>query len=152
MRKILIKITPTLIALFIVFANTGANRLIISTVSAQTPASSIFGKIEPPPGVNKYQTQVGGDNIGLILFLSNLVRLITIVAGIWTMFNFVLAGIAYISASGDAGKTEKAAKNITNSIIGLAIIAFSYTIAGLAGYLIFGDASYILNPQLVGPQ
>lgn len=151
MRKLIIKLAPTLIALFIVFANTGANRLIGSTVFAQTP-TSIFGKIEPPPGVNKYQNPADSSEIGLILFLSNLVRLITIVAGIWTMFNFVLAGIAYISASGDAGKTEKAAKNITNSIIGLAIIAFSYTIAGLAGYLIFGDASYILNPQLVGPQ
>lgn len=108
-----------------------------------------FGKIEPPIGVRLYQDKMTGrGEIGIILFLSNVVRLITIVAGIWVMFNIISAGWLYITSSGDTSATEKVSAKITNSIIGLVIVALAYTIAGLAGYLIFGDASFILNPEL----
>lgn len=109
-----------------------------------------FGTIEPPAGVAEYQSQVDASSgeIGLILFLSNVIRLVTVVAGIWTMFNFIFAGWIYLTSAGDSSAGEKVSQKMTNSMIGLAIVALAYTLAGLAGYLIFGDASYILNPEL----
>jgi len=111
---------------------------------------SIFGKISPPAGVAAYQAKVKNDKgtIGLILFISNLIKLITVVAGVWTMFNFISAGWIYLNAAGDASANEKASQLMTNSVIGLVIIATSYTLAGIVGYLIFDDAGFILNPDL----
>ena len=107
-----------------------------------------FGTIEPPAGVAEYQRQVGDGNIGVILFLSNMIRLVTVVAGIWTMLNFIMAGWIYISSAGDSSAGEKVSTKMTNSVIGLAIVALAYTLAGLVGYLIFDDPSYILKPEL----
>jgi|GEM_PF-1582468 hypothetical protein len=120
------------------------------TLLADDETTSIFGEIAPPPGVNKYQAEVEkvGGQVGIILFLSNIIRLITVAAGIWVMFNLISAGWLYINSSGDSGATEKVSAKITNSIIGLAVVALSYTLAGVVGYLIFGDAGFILNPAL----
>ncbi len=117
------------------------------SVSAQT-TSPLFGTIEPPVGVEKYQSQIGPGEIGIILFVSNVIRLITIVAGIWTMLNFILAGWLYITSSGDADTGSKVSTKMINSVMGFAIVALSYTIAAIVGLLVFGDASYIINPQL----
>ena len=111
---------------------------------------SIFGTIQPPAGVREIQEEVGAGNIGIILFASNLVRLVTVAAGIWVMFNFISAGWIYITSGGDASAHEKVSEKITQSLIGLAIVALAYTIAGLIGLLIFGDASFILRPTLTG--
>ncbi len=116
------------------------------SVWADTP--SVVGTIEPPPGVDKWQAQVGDNDIGIILFLSNMIRLITIVAGIWTMLNFIFAGWIYLTSSGDSSAGEKVSTKMLNSVIGLAIVAFSYTIAAIVGLLIFGDATFIINPKL----
>lgn len=112
------------------------------------PSSDIFGTIEAPAGVAKYNEQAGG--IGLILFASNLIRVATIVAGIWVMINFILAGWMYITSSGDSKANSEASSKMTNSIIGLVIIVAAYTIAALLGLIIFGDASYIINPKIQG--
>ena len=110
-------------------------------------AQGIFGQISPPAGVAKYQEKVvaDGGTIGLIIFISNLIKLVTVVAGVWTLFNFISAGWIYLNAAGDSSANEKASQLMTNSVIGLVIIAASYTIAGLVGYLIFDDAGFIFN-------
>lgn len=120
-----------------------------SLVSAQ---ADIFGKISAPAGVDKYNAKAGVGGIGLILFVSNLIRLTTVVAGIWVFINFIMAGWIYITSSGDASAHAKVSSKMTMSIMGLMIIVGAYTIAALLGLIIFGDASYILNPKLKGIQ
>lgn len=117
---------------------------------AVTGTPDIFGTIAPPPGVDVYQSKIeaAGGQIGIVLFLSNAIRLITVAAGIWVMFNIISAGWTYINSAGDSGATEKVASKITNSVIGLAVVALAYTIAGAIGYFLFGDAGFILNPEL----
>lgn len=105
----------------------------------------VFGTIEAPQGVEKYNQQA---DIGIILFLSKIIRLATIVAGIWTLFNFILAGWIYLTKAGDSSAGQEVSQKILNSVIGLVIVAMAYSIAGLIGLLIFGDASYILQPTL----
>ena len=109
----------------------------------------IFGTIEPPAGVEKYDAASGGKS-GLILFLSNLIRIGTVVAGIWVMVNFILAGWTYITSSGDAKAHGDASNKMTYSLIGIAIIVGAYALAAVIGLVIFGDAGYILNPQFTG--
>lgn len=115
---------------------------------ALTP-TDIIGSVTPPPGVTAYDAQAGG--IGLILFLSTLIRVFTVVAGLYVMAQFLLAGWQYITANGDTGVNAKVRERITMSLIGIVIIVASYTVAGMIGYLFFGDASFILNPNIQGP-
>lgn len=115
--------------------------------------NDIFGTIDAPAGVAKYNTAALGEtgsDIGLILFLSNIIRIATVVAGIWVMINFILAGWSYITSAGDSKAATDASAKMTNSLIGLAIIIGSYTLAAIIGLVFFGDASYILNPQITG--
>jgi hypothetical protein len=123
------------------------------TPGATNETDSIFGTIEAPEGVAKYNAAAVGEtgsDIGLVLFLSNIIRIATIAAGIWVMVNFILAGWAYITSTGDSKAHSDASSKMTYSLTGLAIIVGAYTLAALIGLVFFGDASYILNPQIVG--
>lgn len=114
-------------------------------------SANIFGSVEAPPGVANYDSSSGG-SIGIILFASRLIRLITIAGGIFVMVNLLYAGWIYLSSMGDTNAHSKAINTIVFSVMGLAIIVASYAVAGLIGLIFFGDATYILNPQICGPQ
>ncbi len=118
---------------------------IVSTAYAQ----DVFGNISNPlqDGYGDYNNPNGG----LVGFLSNIVKTLTIVAGIWTFFNLLLAGFDFITASGDPEKIQNAWQKIFNSLLGLVIIVASFTIAALLGWLIFKDATAILQPKIYGP-
>ena len=112
------------------------------------PLIQFFGTVAPPPGVAAYDTGAGG--FGLITFASNIVRVITIIAGIWSFLNVIMAGFKYITAANDAKGIQDAWQSIYMSLIGMLLILSSYTIAAIVGYIFFGDATYIINPKLVG--
>src|SRR6187549_2027199 len=101
----------------------------------------IFGQVNVPPGVDKF----AAGPAGLIVFVSNLIKLVTILAGLFGLFNIISAGYTYLSSGGNAKATETAMSQLTYSLIGLMIIAGSFTITALISLLLFGDATYILN-------
>lgn len=115
-------------------------------VLAQT-AEEITGKLIAPPGVEQY-IQKSSDDIALIFFLSNMIRVFTIVAGLFVVFNVILAAFFFLNSSGDASAYEKARIQVTQSIIGLLIIIMSYTLTGIVGLVFFGDASIFLDPKI----
>lgn len=137
MKKIILSLVFSLTVLFF-----------NSPVMAQE--GNVFGKIEAPAGVAELNTQAGAtsNNIGLLIFVSNMIKVASIVAGIWVLFNFVFAGFTYISASGDSSAYAKIGEKLALSATGLLLIVAAYTIAGILGLLIFGDATYIINPQI----
>ncbi len=114
----------------------------------QLPADidQTFGTIDAPPGVAEFNQQAGG--IGIILFFSNLIRLITVVAGLWTMINFIIAGFTYVTSADNPSAIEKIGPKLSSSVIGLAIIVASYTLAAVLGLILFGDASFIISPEI----
>ncbi len=112
--------------------------------------SSIFGNVTPPQGVQAYDAAAGG-NIGLLLFLSNMIKLVTVGAGLFVVFNVVYAGIMYVSSMGDSSVHAKVRDQLTYSVIGLVLIAASYAIAILVGFIFFGDPGFIINPKVCGP-
>ncbi|NCN45612.1 MAG: hypothetical protein COU63_03695 [Candidatus Pacebacteria bacterium CG10_big_fil_rev_8_21_14_0_10_36_11] len=126
-----------------------SNVFAVSPVPSSGAGSNVFGTIKAPAGVAKYNAASGG-GIGIILFVSNGIRIATVVAGVWVMLNFILAGWKYITSSGDTKAHTEASSMMTNSVMGLAIIVGSYTVAAIFGLIFFGDATYILNPKLEG--
>lgn len=114
----------------------------------------IIGKVSPPPGVRDYigQGQAGAAAFGLIGFVSSLVKLLIVIAGLYAFINLILAGFAFMSAGGDPKAVEKAWGKIWQSIIGLVIIASSFLIIALVGWILFKDPGFILRPRIVGPQ
>lgn len=129
--------------------------MLLPTLIAQTDAEQIFGKVQPPEGVEKYdqlaQQSGNAQSIGLLIFISRIVQLVTIVGGIWVFINFILAGYEYITSNGDTGAHNKVKDRITMSIIGLVIISVAYTIMALLGLLLTGEAGFFLNPEISGP-
>lgn len=81
--------------------------------------------------------------------IRNIIGLMTIVAGIWFIFQFIIGGISWLTAGGDKAKTEAARAKITSGIIGLAIVIAAVFIIDLIGRLlgleILQPGQYILE-------
>ena len=112
-------------------------------------ATSIVGTVENPlPPA--YQGITGSPG-GLILFLTNILRLVFVAAGLFAFINLILAGFQFMGAGGDAKAVGQAWGKIWQSLMGLILVVGSFALAALFGYLLFGDAGYILNPKIYGP-
>lgn len=110
--------------------------------------AQIFGNISPP--YQKYQSDVGPD-FGLVVFLNNVLRLLFVVGGLLAFLNLIVAGFQFLQSGGDPKSIEQAWNKIWQSLVGLLIIVSSFLIAAIAGYILFGDPTMILNPRIKGP-
>jgi len=88
---------------------------------------------------------------GLILFFSNILRFVFVIAGAYALINLILAGFAYMTAGGDTKALSKAWDKIWQTLLGLAIIAGSFVIAAIIGFILFKDPMFMLNPKIYGP-
>jgi hypothetical protein len=95
-----------------------------------------FGTINAPSPVAKYASNPA-QGIGSLIQL-----------GVYALFNFILAGYAFISAGDDPKKVGGAWAKIWQTALGLAVAAGAFVLAAIFGQLIFGNASYILNPTI----
>ncbi len=111
-------------------------------------ATDVFGNVKNTILPAPYQDGING---GLILFLSNVLRLVFVGAGMFAFLNFIIAGFQFMTAGGDSKAVTKAWDRIWQSLTGLVIVVGSFALAALFGYLIFGDAGFILNPKIYGP-
>jgi len=110
----------------------------------------LFGEIKNPlPQLGS--TSYGGVRTGLPSLISNIIGLIATIGGIALLINFLLAGLDFITASGDTKRIENAWKKIYMSIIGLIVIVGAFVFVGIAGKLLFGDYTALLKPKLFGP-
>lgn len=110
--------------------------------------AQIIGQVKPPPGVSKYAK---GDLAGLSLFVNNILKLMIVGAGLFALFNFVLAGYSFLSAGDDPKKIEGAWAKIYQSVIGLVFAAGAFVLAAIFGLLIFGDANALLQIRIFTP-
>lgn len=77
------------------------------------------------------------------LLISNILTVLTIVAGIAFTLQFLLGGLNWITAGGQKDKVEKAKGMMTGGAIGLIIVTVSYSVVWIVGQAIGFD---ILNP------
>lgn len=109
----------------------------------------IFGTTTPPPGVDKY---TGPNEIeGLTLLLANVIKISIFVAGLYSLFNFLSAGILYIGSSGNPESIKQASAKIWMSMLGLLIVAASLIISAIIGLIFFKDPTAILQPIIPKP-
>jgi len=110
---------------------------------------SIFGNINPPEGVSDYITKAGSGGDALFLFINNSIKMAGVIAGIYAVIQFIMAGYTYISANGDPKMTEKAWTMIWQSMLGLLVIGASFILAAVVGKL---TGINPLEPQIYGPK
>lgn len=114
---------------------------------------SVIGGVSPPKSVrnlNLLAQMRSGDSagIGLVIFLSRALRLFTIVVGLFVIANVLMAAYDAITQSDSADVMVKVKERFTYTALGLAIIVGAYTLAAIVGLLFFGDAGFILSPEL----
>lgn len=106
----------------------------------------IFGRIAAPPGVKKSVTDGG-----LVGLLTAVLQLMVVIAGIYALFNFVIAGYQFMNAGGDSKAVSSAWARIWQSMMGVVIVASAFLFAAIIGQIFFGDATAILSPRLYKP-
>ena len=106
--------------------------------------SSIFGQVKPPPGVTPGVSGLGN-------LLGAMLRIMVVIAGIWALFNFILAGYQFIQAGGDSKAVSAAWARIWQSMVGIIIVAASFLFAAIIGQIFFGSPTAILSPKLITP-
>jgi uncharacterized protein (DUF2062 family) len=119
----------------------------------------IFGTIENPfratikggLGVGAYE--VGAPGAGLIIIISNLIKLSMVLAGVYTLINIILAGYGFLSAGGDSKLIQKSQERIWRSVLGLVIIVGSILIASVIGFVLYGSTGWnmLISPRIYTP-
>ncbi len=102
-----------------------------------------FGQIKPPTTA---LTGDAGTAIGKLIQLA--LSTLIVVAGIYALFNLVVAGYDFMSAGDDAKKVAGAWAKIWQTLLGLAFAAGAFVLAAIFGQLLFGNPSFLLNPQI----
>jgi hypothetical protein len=105
----------------------------------QPPASNKFDPFEDFMGTATECQSVWA----LEQIVSNMLGLITVIAGLAFLMYFVFGGLQWTLAGGDQGKVDGAKKQMTNGAIGLIIIIVSYGIMAVVGQVV---GLNILNP------
>ncbi len=107
--------------------------------------ASVFGNIDNPV------TSYGDVNTGLPSFITNIVTVIFVAAGLYAFFNLMISGFTYITAGGDEKKIQAAMYSINMSLVGLIIMVGAAAVTGIVSFVLFGDAGAILSPVIKGP-
>lgn len=119
---------------------------ILSTNPTNPPTKdNPFGNITPPDSVSKY-TATPGRGVGSLIQIA--IWVLIVVAGIYALFNFILAGYGFLSAGDDAKKIAGAWAKIWQTALGLTVAAGSLVLARIFGQLIFGDPTFIMNLRI----
>lgn len=120
---------------------------------ATNAVDTTFGKIDTPPGVTEQiaKSGLGTNEVAIFFFLSSLVKIANVLAGIWVAFNIMFAAFTYLSSQGSADAHKKVRDKLTMSVVGLLLLVVAYIAIAVLSRLLFGDAGYILKPTLSVP-
>lgn len=107
------------------------------------------GGADDPLGIKEIKPPIdsGGGDPGTVLetLINNGFKIAFVLLGLYALLNFILAAFNYINSQGEQEKVVKAQKMITNSIIGLALLAMTFIVAGVIGQVFFGDWNALLD-------
>lgn len=111
-------------------------------------ADNPFGQITPPLAVTNFGTEPGPAFGKLIQFG---LRALVVGAGLYALFNLVLAGYSFMSAGDDSKKVSGAWAQIYQTMIGLAVSAGAFVLAAVFGQILFGKPEFLLMPSIPTP-
>ncbi|OGM14717.1 hypothetical protein A3D84_00500 [Candidatus Woesebacteria bacterium RIFCSPHIGHO2_02_FULL_42_20] len=108
----------------------------------------VIRNVNPPVGLRG----MFNGNIEVVpLLLQIVVSTLIFGAGLFALFNFVLAGYAFLSAGDDPKKVQGASTRLLNTLLGLLFAAGSTVLAAIFGKLIFNDWGFLLQFKVFGP-
>jgi hypothetical protein len=112
----------------------------------------IFGTITNPfKELNSQWLDVQSGPTGLVGFLNLIIKTVMVVAGLFAVFNIIIAGYLFMTGGGDPKNISKAWMKISWTLVGLFFVVASVALAALFGWLVFGDPSIILSPKIYTP-
>lgn len=106
-----------------------------------------IGQVEQP----EILATLGDVDPGIGTLLNIALNALLVIAGIYALFNFMLAGYAFLGAGDDPKKIQSAWAKIYQSIVGLVFAAGSLLLAVIIGILLFGDGTALLSPVIPTP-
>jgi len=115
---------------------------ILSKLITSVYADDVIGSINVPAGVPSEAVETGP-------FISGLIRFIVVIGGLFTLWQFLTGGLAFITSNGDKNKLTEAQNKIQMSVVGLAIMAASFIIIAIVSKVLFGSFTAILAPELI---
>jgi len=80
--------------------------------------------------------------------ISSIIGIMTVIAGIWFIFMFLIGGYSWMTSMGDKHKLQEARDRIVNALIGLVIIVAGWGILALVGQF-FGWDILLTNPAKI---
>ena len=83
---------------------------------------------------------------GFANLASFLVRLVTVIGGLFATWNFIAAGYKFMNAGEDPEAITKAWGSIWKSLIGLLLIVASFVFAAFIGWIFLGSPTAIIAP------
>lgn len=125
-----------------------AHNLISAATVPYPPGFQGIGPLggETSPGVYEVFSQMTA-SAKFELALSLSIGVMTVVAGIWFMFQIFSGAIEWLTSAGEKQAVQSAQKKITNAIVGLLIVVASYGLIISIGYMVgFRD---ILMPSTI---
>jgi len=108
-----------------------------------------FGAVKVPEKLNTIYGAEAGPAFGKLIQFG--LRALIVGAGIYALFNLVLAGYAFMSAGDDAKKVSGAWAQIYQTLMGLAFAAGSFVLAAIFGQLLFNNPLFLLQPSIPTP-
>lgn len=78
--------------------------------------------------------------------ISIIVGLLTVIAGIWFLFQIIIAGYQWLSSGGDKASVESARNKLTYSVMGLVVVVMAFAIISIIGTIMDVD---FLKPTTV---
>lgn len=88
---------------------------------------------------------------GLSSIISNILGIITLIAGVSFLVYFILGAINWITSAGDTNKIQTARQQVLNAVIGITITAISYPAVYVISQLLgvpFKDPETLFNSLL----
>src|SRR3989344_108765 len=105
-------------------------------------AQNIVGTIEAPGTIIQTPEQTG-------TFITAIVVFITVIAGLYAMWQFLTGGFGYITSGGDKAKIQQSTQQIMMAVVGLVIIGASFILGAIIGRLLFGPSFNLFAPTLL---
>lgn len=84
-------------------------------------------------GLGPFGSSPGYGITGITSIVSSIIGIMTIAAGIWFLFQFIIGGFNWINAGGDKAKLQTSKDRLTNAFVGLIIVVAGWAILALAG-------------------
>ncbi len=117
----------------------------MNNLLAQNP----FGQVVVPVAIDAKFGNDPGVAFGKLIQFG--LRALVIGAGVYAVFNLVLAGYSFMGAGEDSKKVAGAWSQISQTILGLAFSAGAFVLAAIIGQLIFKDPLFLLKPSIPLP-